>query len=324
MTAFAKENSIRLGLCCIFREQPIKFSRTTATAISRMPRPEALAKLSRLCLANANSLLQALAFCADHRIGCFRITSQILPLKSHPSHRYRLEDLPEGDEIVQRLEACRNFARQHGLRTSFHPDQFVVLNSPRPEVVEASVQELEYQAEVAERIGADVLNIHAGGAFGDKPKALETLIRNLSRLSTRVRERLTLENDDTLFTPADLLPWCRAANVPLVYDVHHHRCNPDGWSVERATDAALSTWDREPMFHVSSPLAGWDGPKPRRHHDYIDLRDFPVRWMRLEATVEVEAKAKELAVMKLQKALSRRQKRLTRLAQKTGNGSSGR
>jgi len=296
--------TLRFGLCCIFLEQPIKFSTTTAAALGRLSRTEALAKLNRLCLANADALAAALQFCHQNRIGCFRINSRILPLKTHPLQGYRLDDLADGEEIRRRFEACGEFARRHALRTCFHPDQFVVLNSQRPEVVTASIQELEYQAEVAQWVGADVLNIHGGGAFGDKPKALDTLARHLDRLSDRVRSRLTVENDDVLFTPADLLPVCRREGVPLVYDVHHHRCNPDEFSEREATQQALATWDREPLFHVSSPLAGWDGPKPRRHHDFIDARDFPSFWLTIKRlTVEVEAKAKEVAVLKLMEEL---------------------
>ena len=177
------------------------------------------------------------------------------------------------------------------------------MNSPRPDVVEASIRELEYQAEVAEWIGADVVNIHGGGAYGDKPKALADFTCNLDRLSSRVRSRLTVENDDKTYTPADLLPICKATGIPLVYDVHHHRCNPDGMSVEQATRMALATWDREPMFHISSPIEGWDGPMPERHHDFIDVTDFPNCWRRKKITVEVEAKAKEVAVGRLKNEL---------------------
>jgi len=300
---------IRLGLCCIFRDQPIRFGSATAAATGRLLPTDASRKLANLCLANAEALLAALRFCAQSGIGCFRINSQILPLKTHPQQGYDLLQLPDGEAIRQRFLDCGAFARQHDLRTCFHPDQFVVLNSLRPEVVESSLRELEYQAEVAEWVAADVINIHAGGAFGNKPQALADFQRNVDRLSPRARSRLTVENDDKLYTPADLLPVCRAAGIPLVYDVHHHRCNPDGFPEDEATARAIETWNREPLFHISSPLNGWKGPHPERHHDFIDLRDFPSFWQPLDITVEVEAKAKEIAVLRLKEALSTRHRR---------------
>lgn len=297
---------IRLGLCCMFRDQPIRFVTTTAAALGRMTRTDALIKLSGLCMANADALLLALQFCSDHGIGCFRVVSQILPLKTHPTCGYMIEDLSDGDEIVRRFKACGEFVKKHGLRTCFHPDQFVVLNSQRPEVVKASIRELEYQVTVAEWVGADVVNIHGGGAYGDKQQALSDFARNLDRLSSNVRKRLTVENDDKIFTPADLLPTCAASGVPLVYDVHHHRCNPDDLNIEEATTKAMATWDREPLFHISSPLEGWGGPKPERHHDFIDVDDFPKCWRNKKITVEVEARAKEAAVLKLKQQLEGR------------------
>jgi len=296
---------LRLGLCCVFRDQPIKFGVTTAFAMAKLSRADALARLGQLCSSNADNLLAALQYCSTHGIGCFRVLSQILPLKTHPMHGYRMEELPGGAAIVERFRECGAFARRHGIRTCLHPDQYVVLNSPRPEVVQSAIEELEYQAEVAAWVGADVINIHGGGAYGDKTKALAELERTLDRLPHSVRERLTLENDDHVFTPGDLLPLCRRAGVPLVYDVHHHRCLPDRLSVEEATTQALATWNREPLFHISSPLEGWKGPKPERHHDFIKGSDFPQNWLELEITVEVEAKAKEAAVFRLQRYLAR-------------------
>ncbi len=175
----------------------------------------------------------------------------------------------------------------------------MVLNSPREDVVAKSIDELDYQAEVAEWVGADCINIHAGGAYGDKASALNRFAASLTRLPRRVRERLTVENDDLTYTPADLLPICKAEGLPLVYDVHHHRCNPDGLSVEQATRRAIKTWNREPLFHISSPIDGWDGPQPRRHHDFIHIDDFPDCWRRKKITIEIEAKAKEVAIQKL-------------------------
>lgn len=310
---------LRLGLCCTFRDEPIRFANTTVAAASRLRRRESLAKLGRLCAANAAALQQALAWCADHQIGCFRVNSQILPIKTHPRQGYALADLPNADEIERAFRECGRLVRGLGLRTSFHPDQFVVLNSTRPEVVTASLAEIEYQAEVAEWIGADTINIHAGAAGDSKQQALERLARALDRLSDRARTRLTLENDDRVYTPADLLPLCRAERVPLVYDVHHHRCLSDGLSVEEATHAAQATWDREPLFHLSSPLSGWKGPQPHRHHDFIDPRDFPRVWLDQTLTVEVEAKAKEAAVARLLASLRRRTQRAKLWRRTDGN-----
>ena len=159
---------------------------------------------------------------------------------------------------------------------------------------------------MAEWVGADVVNIHGGGAYGDKPSALAEFARNVKRLSSRTRKLLTVENDDKTYTPADLLPLCQQTGIPLVYDVHHHRCHQDALTVEEATEQTLATWDREPLFHISSPLEGWAGPKPERHHDFIDIKDFPECWRHLNVavTIEVEAKAKELAVLKLKRQLS--------------------
>src|SRR4051794_38945884 len=103
---------IRLGLCCIFRDQPIKFVNTTAVAVTRLERPEALAKLSRLCLANADALMASIRFCAANGIGSFRINSQILPLKTHPIQGFAIDDLPEGGRIVERFRQCGTFARE--------------------------------------------------------------------------------------------------------------------------------------------------------------------------------------------------------------------
>lgn len=289
----------RLGLCCQFSQEPIHFRTTTASSLVRLSRPDQCRKLSTLCLANARALLSALQYCASSGIGAFRIVSTLFPLKTQPQVRYDLQELPDSAVILSTLSECKAFSAKHGLRTSFHPDQFVVLNSPRPDVVDRSLEDLEAHAALAECVGADVINIHGGGAFGDKVAALEVLRRRIEQLPDRIRDRLTLENDDRIYTPSDLLPVCRATGVPLVYDVHHHRCCPDGLSVAAATDAALSTWNREPLFHLSSPLNGWTGPHPEWHHDDINPSDFPRSWWTLPITVDVEAKAKETAVLKL-------------------------
>ncbi len=294
---------IRFGLCCIFRNQPIKFRRTTAKHLLAKKRREQLRFLDDICRDNALALEAALVYCRDNGIGAFRVNSQILPLKTHPEAGYDVADLPEGDKIVKIFKRCGKFSRKHDIRTSFHPDQFVVINSPDPEVVSRSVAELTYQTEVARWINADVINIHGGGGYGDKPAALSRLAKCINKLPAAVRKRLTLENDDRTFTPSDLLPVCEKTGVPLVYDLHHHRCLPDDMKEHEATYAALATWQREPLFHLSSPLGPWGSKDCRAHHDFIDPNDFPCHWRTLDLTVDIEAKAKEEAVLKLIKDL---------------------
>jgi len=296
---------IRLGLCCKFYKEPVAFKAATATALARLPREAQLEKLAALALHNAAALRKALGYCVAHGIGSFRVNSQILPVKTHPAVGYAVEYLPEAAAIVAAFRGCGRFARRHGLRLTFHPDQFILLSAPDPEITRKSVADLVYQAEVAEWVEADVINIHAGGAYSDKPAALARLAATLERLPKNVRARLTLENDDRLYTPADLLPFCRAHGVPFVYDVHHHRCLPDGLTESEVTRQAVAAWNREPLFHVSSPRDGYGAINPRPHHDYIKPSDFPAAWRGLDVTVEVEAKAKEVAVARLRRTLAR-------------------
>jgi UV DNA damage endonuclease len=297
---------LRLGLCCLFCEQPITFRDRQATHLGTRSRDVQLELLSATILHNALALEQALVYCRDHHIGSFRISSRFLPLKTHPQLAYSLEELPGAAEISDQLRLCRVFAGKNDLRLTFHPDQFTLLSSPRPEVTENSLRELVYHAEIAELVGADVIMIHGGGAYGDKKAALDRLENVLDRLPEAVRRRLALENDDRIYSPGDLLPLCRRTGIPLVYDVHHHRCLSDRLTVEEASAAALASWDREPLFHLSSPRDGWQATDNRPHHDYIDIADFPGCWSGMSLTMEIEAKAKELAVMRFQREWAER------------------
>ncbi len=296
----ARREVPRLGLCCTFLEAPIRFRTTTARFAGGLPARKRLAHLQAIVLHNAAALAEALAWCAGHGVAAFRVNSQLVPLATHPALGYPLEAIDGDGTVEERLREAGSLAARHGLRLSLHPDQFVVLGSAREEVVRGSVAELEHQARVAEWIGAEQLTIHGGGTQGGKAAAIERLGRGIDRLSTRARTRLVLENDDRIYTVRDLLPLCRRAAVPLVYDVHHHRCNPDGLDEAEATDAAAATWGgREPWVHLSSPRGGWAAPDPRHHADHIDVRDVPAAWLSRRMTIDVEAKAKELAVVAL-------------------------
>ena len=254
----------------------------------------------------AKTFLPHSGFCRRTGLGLF-VFCPPFPRFTHPDVGYRLHDLPDAEAIRQNLKRAKKFRDVHDIRLSFHPDQFIVLSSPQKRVVENALKELEYQAMLAQLVGAEVINIHGGGAYGEKKPTLQRFKENFSLLSSGVKERLTLENDDRTYTVADLAPICEDLHIPLVFDVHHHRCKPGGLTLEEATVLSRRSWDhvgREPYFHISSPLKGWQGKDPRPHADYIDPHDFPDCWKGFDVTVDVEAKAKELAVLQLQKQLN--------------------
>ncbi|MHB8810941.1 MAG: UV DNA damage repair endonuclease UvsE [Desulfobulbaceae bacterium] len=298
---------IRLGLCCLFRDQPFRYRQTTAKVLRKLSRQEQLARLAALCLHNVTTLHTALHFLAENTIRAYRLPSPLFPRCTHPEVGYRLDELLNGEQVRAGLATARAFALEHDIRLSLHPDQFNVLSSPHSEVVRNTLRELEYQGELAELVGAGVITLHGGGRYGSKEEALQRLESNFARLSARVRTRLALENDDMSFTPADLLPVCRRLAIPFVYDVHHHRCLPDSLSEEEATGQCVALWrhlGREPYFHLSSPKNGWGSGSPKPHADYIAPADFPRCWLGIQATIDIEAKAKELAILRLQRELA--------------------
>lgn len=298
---------VRWGLCCMVLDAPLRFRAATHAYAWRLPDAERAAYLDDIALHNAASLIDVLQYCRSLGIHAFRIPSGLFPLATHPLSGYGFDALPSGGAIRTRLAAARALASEAQIRLSFHPDQFVVLNSTRPEVVASAIAELEWQAEMAEAVGADVICIHGGSLMGGVDDAIRRLEEGIARLSTRARSRLALENDDRSFTAVDLMAPCLAAGVPLILDAHHHRVLDGGVPIENATAWAVASWgDREPYFHVSSPRNGWANGDPRPHADFVEPTDVPRCWLELgrRITVDVEAKAKERAILALRSGLA--------------------
>lgn len=299
---------ITCGLCCLFVGEPVKFRTLTCNSIRRTMREEQLAKISQVCLHNSRTLVDALVAADRLDIRAFRISSQLFPLFTHPECGYTPGMLPDCDAILSAMSEAAEFAKKKSIRLSFHPDQFVIPASPKPEVAAASIRELEYHNTLADLVGAEEINIHMGGVYGDKSVVLERFKNVFRTLPESLRTKLTLENDDISYTPSDLIPVCRELGIPFVYDVHHHRCNPDGMSEDKATALCAGTWEKRgktPHFHISSPKNGCDAGNPRPHADFINPADFPECWFGLDAVADIEAKAKEKAIIRLRGDMSR-------------------
>lgn len=304
---FVSSRDPRWGLCCQFLDSPIKFRQATHRYVSTLDHAAGRLYLSDIVLGNAGALSDAVARCKELGIGAFRISSQIMPLATHPESGYSVEDLDSPDDIAAAYRAAGALAQKNSIRLSFHPDQFVVLNSTAERVVASSVQEMNHQAMVADLIGAEALTLHVGGKTEGTKPAIERLERGIGKLGPSARSKLALENDDRLFSPADLLPFCERTGIPFIYDVHHHRCNPDGMSVTEATERSITAWgNREPWMHLSSPRDGWDAKDSRPHADFVDPSDFPEEWVGRGMTIDVEAKEKERAVLAIRSSIQAR------------------
>ncbi len=297
----------RWGLCCQFLDSPIKFRQATHRYVATLDEPERIHYMSEIVRGNGDALAAAVVKCGEMGIGAFRITSQIMPLSTHPVSGYRIDQLENPDAITDAYINARDLASRNGIRLSFHPDQFVVLNSLTDRVLSSSIEEMNHHASVAELVGAEALTLHVGGKVDGVEAALLRLERGVDMLNPAARRMLALENDDRLFSPADLVPFCERTGIPFIYDVHHHRCNSDDMSVTEATQRAIATWGaREPWMHISSPRDGWSAKDPRPHAGFVDPADFPEEWVGLRMTVDVEAKEKERAVVAIKRAIEER------------------
>ncbi len=305
----------RLGLCCTFANEPaLKFRTTTAAHLARLAALEngeanAIAFYRQLVTHNLTTLANVITWCRSNNVRAFRINSDLWPRATHAIVKPWIHSLFEHDAIQQQFAAIKREAAAGDVRLSEHPDQFLVGNSLRADVVQSTVNELEWRGKLGDALGVDVICLHAGSGAPDRESALWRWEETLARLSPSVLSKLAFENDDRTFSPEQILPACMHWNLPMIYDVHHHRSLTDALTVEEATEFAMASWgDREPYFHLSSPRRGWNTGDTRPHHDFIELADWPEAWTALwqaavPFTVDIEAKAKELAVFGLRSAL---------------------
>ncbi|MGI8819673.1 MAG: UV DNA damage repair endonuclease UvsE [Chthoniobacterales bacterium] len=263
-----------------------------------------------------------------HDIRMYRMSSDLAPYVTHPEmpqfHRQIRECRSE-------LRAIGRRARKLGLRLSFHPSQFIVLNSPDPVLVQKSIADLAAQSEMLDRMELDaeaVVVVHAGGAYGDRASGCERWSALYPTLPEPVRRRLVLENDDLRYSAADVLKIHDATGVPLIFDHQHFWCfNPEQLALRPTLLKFLQTWPGgvRPKIHFSSPrtemrqLKRKDRRTGKRvlvlqppvwtgHADFVQpfefitmLRQFPDS----DFDVMLEAKAKDLALVRLRRDLQR-------------------
>lgn len=261
----------RLGFACMYRhphrslsvkeletiERTFNPRSTTLCWVSGASREAARNKLLELVEHNLQAQLRLLDYVAQlpQALRMLRLSSDLLPLYSHPSvaHVYREADFQA--LMAERFAAIGAFARARQIRLSFHPGQYCVLGSDRPEVVENSLAEFEYHADMIRMMGYGQVfqdfkcNVHIAGRLGGA--GIRTVWPRLSEVARNV---ITFENDEKTYGLDDCLALADLA--PVVLDIHHcwiHEgdyIDPGDTRVERVIESWRGV---RPTMHYSQP-----------------------------------------------------------------------
>ncbi|HIG73577.1 MAG TPA: UV DNA damage repair endonuclease UvsE [Bacteroidetes bacterium] len=257
---------------------------------------------------NLEDVERALRWNLEHGLRFFRISSDLIPFGPMDVFPFDWEEA-----FAWKLKSIRKLVRKEKLRVTSHPGQYTVLNSPRPEVVDASVDELEHQARVLRAMDPKgTMTLHVGGAYGDKPAALERFEQNLARLSDDARQRLAIENDDTTWDLPEVVELAERTGLRVIPDLFHHLVFPDDTlpdeELAELLERAAATWGRGVMkLHLSSQKPG----TRVSHADFLDMDDVDRLLALMDRVgdadapydVMLEAKRKEKAVLEVRRYL---------------------
>lgn len=301
---------IRLGYVAIALNlgKVTSSSTLTYTRYLKLNKEDRLKKLKEVTYSNIEALEKILRYNIDNNIHFYRMTSNFIPLATHPDVMWDYLKYFKKD-----LEYIGKLIKDNNLRVDAHPDQFNVINSDRESVVENTLRTLNMQVDLFEAMNYEQgkLVIHIGGAEGGKDIALDRFINNLKNFPKRITDRLILENDDKTFNAKEVLQICEKTNLPMVFDIHHHNCNNCEEDIKSLLPQIFKTWEDEelvPKIHFSSPR---EFEKDRKHADYIDANRFLEFIYKAKESVNkdfdimIEAKKKDIALNILVKDLKK-------------------
>ena len=297
---------VRLGYVAISKalgKKVTSSSTVTFTNYNKITLPnKKLEKLKSVAASNLRDLETIIRYNIENNIHFYRITSALIPLVTHPEVGYwgHREFLKKDFEYVGKL------INDSKMRVDTHPDEFNVINSINPKVVENTKINLVRQAEWFEDFKYDLgkMVIHVGGATNGKEAGLERFITNFDNFPTDVKSKIIIENDDKTYTAQETLNLCNELSLPMVLDIHHHNCNNNGENIYELIPQIFLTWKNEklpPKLHFSSPR---EGEKDRKHSDFINAKDFVIfleniKHFNTDIDIMLECKEKDLALFKL-------------------------
>ena len=273
-------------------------------------------------------LCDVLGYMRKHGLHMYRMGSDLAPYATHP-------DMPQFHSMVRDCDAdLQHFgrlAREADVRLSFHPSQFIVLNSENETLTKKSMWDLDSQAEILDRMGCGpeaVMVVHVGGAYGDRESGWRRWAETWKRLGEPVRRRLVLENDDIRYSASDVLKVHEATGVKCVFDYQHHWCfNPEGLPLVDTLERFCRTWPAgvRPKMHFSCARTEMREIKRKNrktgkiehvlqppiwtgHADYnnpFETITFLQSIRHIDTDVMLESKAKDLSLIRLRNDMAR-------------------
>ena len=264
----------RIGFACKFSEIDAKgqvasipelnTNGTTVTWLNRQPKDVAVQKLWDLLLGNIESTRKLIERVGnlDDNLRMVRISSDILPVYTHSDWSWFWRQKDVQDVASREFGRVGRLARDRNVRISFHPGQFTVLASDNPLIVDRSIEEFEYHADMARWMGfgqqfQDMkINVHIAGRLG-----AQGIIDVYSRLSPEARNCITIENEEMKHGLDDCLVLADH-NIPIVLDIHHHYIREGEY---------ISTADSRFKRVIDS----WRGLRPTIHYS-VSREDYLV------------------------------------------------
>lgn len=236
---------------------------TTVSWLNRQSKDVACAKLWDLLKSNIESarLLVGRVGSLDEHLRMVRLGSDMLPVYTHADWSWFWKQADVRAYCERAFGEVGKIARERGVRLSFHPGQFTVLASENANIVERSIEEFEYHADMVRWMGFGKsfqdfkINVHISGRQG--PAGIKAA---LLRLSPEARISITIENDENSWGIEDSLEL--ASVCALVLDVHHH------WI--RSGEYIQPTDDR-----VKRVIESWRGVRPVIHYSVSRENELP-------------------------------------------------
>tara|TARA_B110000240_G_C13483605_1_gene446398 strand:+ start:715 stop:1629 length:915 start_codon:yes stop_codon:yes gene_type:complete len=293
---------MNLGYACINTALSANKIMTNRTMRRKTFDAQGIDYVSDLALLNVKDLKTIVQWNNEMKIKLFRLSSQIFPW----SDEYDVKTLKDYDEIKSIMFEVGQIAKDGEQRLTMHPGPYNCLASPTQKVVDKTIRELNFHSEQFNMMGYDPsphnkINIHVGGAYGDKPTTLARFVQNFSLLNIDTQKRLVIENDDSPneYSVKDLFEGIyKSIGIPITFDYFHHKFNTGGLNEEEALKLAATTWPQgiTQCCHYSESRRKEkldESIRPQAHSDIIYNK---IHTYGLEPDIVVEAKLKEQAV----------------------------